>query len=334
MLEQARESGLRVGFGQEIPYGHLDDQGNLTGFDIEVTREAARRLGIEKIIGVYMGWGGLTPGLLAGRFDIIPIGMAIRPERCEVVNFSDPIYLSTFGAMVRAGNPKNIHGYKDFVERDDIKMGGTVGAAELTIAREDFGIPQERVITVEVTLLDFLLAAILGLFVALARMSRRRWLRIPFTAYLEFIRNTPFLVQLYVAFWVLPVFGIILPVSSYLSEVYRAGIGSVDRGQFEAATVLGMSRSLAMRRIVLSQAVRTMIPAMGNYLIGMFKALTFVSIIGIEEILWSTRWQASTTFRFFEVYTGAALLYLVVSFPAARVVNALERCVKRPERVG
>ena len=146
LLEQAREAGLRVGFGQEIPYGYLDDQGNLTGFDIEVTREAARRVGIEKIIGVYMGWEGLIPGLLARRFDIIPIGMQIRPERCEVVNFSDPIYSSTIGAMVRAGNPKNIHGYKDFVERDDIKMGGTVGAAELTIARKDFGIPEERVI--------------------------------------------------------------------------------------------------------------------------------------------------------------------------------------------
>ena len=197
------------------------------------------------------------------------------------------------------------------------------------------------VITVEVTLLAFLLAAILGLFVALARMSGRSWLRIPFTVYLELIRNTPLLVQLYVAFWVLPVFGITLPAfltgvlilgihfSSYLSEVYRAGIGSVDRGQFEAASVLGMSRSLAMQRIVLPQAVRTMIPAMGNYLIGMFKDSAFVSIIGIEEILWSTRWQASTTFRFFEVYTGATLLYLVVSFPAARVVNALERHLKR-----
>ena len=197
------------------------------------------------------------------------------------------------------------------------------------------------VITVQVTLLAFLLAAVLGLLVALARMSGRRWLRISFTAYLEFIRNTPLLVQLYVAFWVLPVFGIKLPAfltgvlilgihfSSYLAEVYRAGIGSVDRGQLEAATVLGMSRSLAMRRIVLPQAVRTMVPAMGNYLIGMFKDSAFVSIIGIEEILWRTRWHASVTFRFFEVYTGAALLYLAVSFPAARVVNALERYLKR-----
>ena len=146
LLQQARRAGLRVGFVQEIPYGYLDDQGNLTGFDIEVTREAARRVGIQKIIGVHLGWEGLIPGLLAGRIDIIPIGMAIRPERCEVVNFSDPIYTGTIGAMVRAGNPKNIHGYQDFLERDDIKMGGTVGAAELTIARKDFGIPKERII--------------------------------------------------------------------------------------------------------------------------------------------------------------------------------------------
>ena len=146
LLEQVRRAGLRVGFAQEIPYGYLDDQGNLTGFDIEVTREAARRMGIEKITGVHLGWEGLIPGLLAGRIDIIPIGMSIRPERCEVVNFSDPLYSATIGALVRAGNPKNIHSYEDFVDRDDIKMGGTVGAAELTIAREDFGIPEERII--------------------------------------------------------------------------------------------------------------------------------------------------------------------------------------------
>ena len=160
-------------------------------------------------------------------------------------------------------------------------------------------------------------------------------------AYVEIIRNTPLLVQLYIYYFVLPTVGIVLPAepvaiaglamhfSAYLSEVYRAGLASVDRGYVEAAIALGMPPGLSMRRIQLPLAMRAIIPAMGNYLIGMFKDSAFVAFLAVSEILAVTRWIASDTFRVFEVYTAAAILYLVVSFPAARLVNATERYLKR-----
>ncbi|HBY92907.1 MAG: ectoine/hydroxyectoine ABC transporter permease subunit EhuD [Ardenticatenaceae bacterium] len=197
------------------------------------------------------------------------------------------------------------------------------------------------VVTVQVTLAGFALAMVLGLVIALARMSDKGWLRRPFTAFLEIIRNTPLLVQLYFAFWVLPSVGIRLPAfitgvtilgihyGAYLSEVYRAGIQAVPHSQVEATVALNMTRAHAFRRIILPQAFRTIIPAMGNYLIGMFKDSAFVSAISIQEILARTRYRASTTFRFFELYTAAALFYFMISFPTARVVNAIERNLRR-----
>ncbi|HBY92905.1 MAG: transporter substrate-binding domain-containing protein [Ardenticatenaceae bacterium] len=145
-LERARTDGLRVGFVQEKPFGYVDDQGNCTGIDIEVTREAAKRLGINEIICVHLAWEGLIPGLLASRIDVIPVGMAIRPERCEVVQFTDPYQAQGIAALVLKENPKNIHGFQDFVDNPNLKLGASIGASELTIAREQFHIPEDRAI--------------------------------------------------------------------------------------------------------------------------------------------------------------------------------------------
>ena len=193
------------------------------------------------------------------------------------------------------------------------------------------------VVTVQITVLGYALAVVVGLIIALARMSKIWWLSIPFTIFMEFIRNTPLLVQLYFAFWVLPNFGILLPAfgtgvvalgihfGAYLAECYRAGLEAVPRGQYEAATSLNMPPMLSMRHIILPQAVRTVIPTMGNYLIGMFKATVFVSAIAVQEVMFNAYYLGSSTFRVFELYTLAALFYFAMSFPAARLVNALER---------
>jgi polar amino acid transport system substrate-binding protein len=143
LLSKARDNGLSVGFVQENPFGYINDKGECTGTDIEVTREAARRMGIEDILCVHIAWEGMLPATLSGRVDMIPVGMPSDAAKCEVLLFTDPYQTMGIAALVKAGNPKNIHSYEDFVDSDLI-LAGSLGALELIIAREDYGVPEER----------------------------------------------------------------------------------------------------------------------------------------------------------------------------------------------
>ena len=145
LLARAREEGLRVGFVQEDPFGYINEAGECTGFDIEITREAAKRVGIGEIICVYLAWPGLIPGLLADRIDIIPVGMSIQPARCEVAAFTDPYQTYGTGAMVLSGNPKNIHSINDFAERDDIIIALAIGTPQIE-AIQAVGVPDDQIL--------------------------------------------------------------------------------------------------------------------------------------------------------------------------------------------
>jgi amine acid ABC transporter, permease protein, 3-TM region, His/Glu/Gln/Arg/opine family len=177
-----------------------------------------------------------------------------------------------------------------------------------------------------------------GMILALARLdSRRRIFYIPATAVVELIRGTPLIVQLFYLFFVLPQVGIRLdPVptgiiglginySAYLSEVYRAGIVAVDRGQWEAAAALGLPSGATYRRIILPQAIRIVIPPIGNMFIGLFKDTALVSTISVQELLFSGKILASTNFRYFEIFTIIAIIYFILSYPASLGVRWLER---------
>jgi len=141
-----------------------------------------------------------------------------------------------------------------------------------------------------------ILSLVLGLIVALARLSRFRGTRALATIYVELIRGTPCLLQLFYIYFVLPAFGLkfdpftagviglTINYAAYLSEVYRAGIQAVARGQLEAAQALGMSRTLMMRLIILPQAVRVVVPPLGNYFISLFKDTSLASIITVKEL--------------------------------------------------
>ena len=139
------------------------------------------------------------------------------------------------------------------------------------------------VVSVELTFCVMLVGLVFGLIIALMRISRSRTLRLISTTYVEVIRGTPCLLQLFYIYFVLPAFGIRLDpfpagvvglsvnYSAYLSEVYRAGIVAVPRGQLEASQALGMSRRLMMRLVILPQAIRVVVPPLGNYFISLFK---------------------------------------------------------------
>ncbi len=196
------------------------------------------------------------------------------------------------------------------------------------------------VISIELTVTVMALSLVLGLLVALARVSRARPLRAVSTTYVEVMRGTPALLQLIYVYFVLPAFGIrispfsagvvalTMNYSAYLSEVYRAGIQAVGRGQLEAALALGMSRTLMMRLIILPQAIRIVVPPLGNYFIGLFKDTALASIITVRELVFSGQIIAATNFQYFAIFTIIGAIYLALSYPGSLGVQYLERRMK------
>ena len=192
------------------------------------------------------------------------------------------------------------------------------------------------VVTVEATLLGTLLALVLGLVWALLRRSRRRWLAGPVRWAVDFVRSTPLLIQLYFLYFGLPVFGVAasplltgivglgLHYSTYCSEVYRAGIEGVPRGQWDAARALGFRRLDTWCRVVLPQAIPPIVPALGNYLISMFKDSPLLAAITVTELLQTAKIIGAERFRYLEPLTLVGLLFLAVSLVASRGVRWLE----------
>ena len=192
-------------------------------------------------------------------------------------------------------------------------------------------------ITIELTFVVILLSLGFALLVALGGMSRWLLLRWTIKAYIELMRGTPLLLQLIYIYYVLPeigirldaftagVIGLTLNYSAYISEVYRGGILAVPKGQHDAAAALGMTRALAMRRIVLPQAIRIVIPTLGNYFISLFKDTALCSVVSIQEVVFTAQIVAARNFQYFTLYTVVGAMYFLVSFPAARLVGWLER---------
>ncbi|MDQ3715043.1 MAG: ectoine/hydroxyectoine ABC transporter permease subunit EhuD [Actinomycetota bacterium] len=193
------------------------------------------------------------------------------------------------------------------------------------------------VVTVQATLVGSVVAMLLGLILALLRRSGIAVVRVVTGAFVEFIRSTPLLVQLYFLFFVLPSLGITLSgflagviglgvhYATYTSEVYRAGIEGVPKGQWEAATALNLPTSRVWRSVVLPQAIPRVLPALGNYVIAMFKETPLLSAITVLEMLAAAKGLGNQTFRYLEPLTMVGVLFLLVSLPASLTVRRLER---------
>ncbi|WP_395475141.1 ectoine/hydroxyectoine ABC transporter permease subunit EhuD [Saccharopolyspora spinosa] len=197
-------------------------------------------------------------------------------------------------------------------------------------------------VTVQVTLIGTVIALLLGLVVAVVRYSRIPVLGKLFDFFVLFVRGTPLLVQAYFAFYVLPnagvqfsplVTGIIvlgINYSAYTAEVYRAGIQSVPAGQWEASTALSLSAWQRWRFVVLPQAVRDVIPALGNYVVQMFKDSAILSAITVFELLSHATSIGSSSYRYLEPLTIAGLLFLAVSLLTAKLIKRLELRLAHP----
>lgn len=195
---------------------------------------------------------------------------------------------------------------------------------------------QAAVITIEATVVSFVLALVLGLVFALARMSAKPYVSLPVAAFVEFIRSTPVLIQIFFLYFVFPQFGVVIPAlvagvmalglhySTYCSEVYRAGLENVPRGQWEAATALNLGPMATYRDIILPQAIPPMVPALGNYLVGLFKETPLLSAIAVLELMQTAKIIGSETFRYLEPITLVGVFFLVMSLASAALIRRVE----------
>ena len=196
--------------------------------------------------------------------------------------------------------------------------------------------------TVRLFIICLSLGLVLGLLVGLGRRSAKRWLYWPASAFVEFFRNTPVLVQILWFYFALPILlpfeispltaaalGITLNSAAFSAEIYRAGIQSIDAGQWEAARALGMTHTQALRRIVLPQALRRMLPPLTNRGIEIFKMTTLASAVAYVELLQQGKLLASLHFNPIETYTVMALMFFLCLFPLVQATYVLERRLRR-----
>ncbi len=202
-------------------------------------------------------------------------------------------------------------------------------------------------LTILLSLATFFVAIVIALLVALGRLSRFRFLRILLTSYVEFIRGTPGLVQIYYIFYVLPFWGLTLNAAlagilglslnygAYLSEVFRGGIKSVPPTQREAGTTIGLSYFQTLRFVILPQAFRNVLPPTVNYFLSLFKDTSLLSVITIQELTFSGMLLISTTFNSFVILTEIAIIYFLMCYPIALLSTYLEhRLHKRSRQPG
>jgi polar amino acid transport system permease protein len=192
-------------------------------------------------------------------------------------------------------------------------------------------------LTLLITLLSAILAAGLGLVFAVARRSGNPFIGRPVALFVEFIRGTPLLVQLYFIFYVLPGAGIVLPplvagvigmglhYATYTAEVYRAGIENVARGQWEAARATNLTQRQTWMHVILPQAVPPMIPALANYLIALFKETPLLSAITVLEMMNQAKLVANSSYRYIEPMTLVGVFFLAISLVSVVMLRWLER---------
>jgi polar amino acid transport system permease protein len=195
---------------------------------------------------------------------------------------------------------------------------------------------QGAIVTIEATLAGSLIAMTVGLAFAIARRSQHAVVRVITGWVVQFIRGTPLLVQLYFIFFVLPDFGIVLPAfaagviglgihyACYTSEVYRAGIASVELGQWDAATACNLRSRETWIYVILPQAIPKMVPALANYVIGMFKETALLSAISVFELMSRAQAIGNNSYRYTEPLTVVGLIFLVITLISGRLLRWLE----------
>ncbi len=206
-------------------------------------------------------------------------------------------------------------------------------------------------VTLTITFGAVIIGLIIGLFVALGKMSQRKWIRVVVGVYVEVLRGTPLIVQALIMYygipmflqsrgidfrWDTPVVGAIVACginsSAYVGEIVRAGLQAVDKGQMEAARSLGMNGFQAMRHVIIPQAFRIILPALCNEFISLIKETAVLSMITIVDVTRKSMLWVAATFNAWPAYIGLAIVYLSLTIPLSRVVAYMEGRMARSDR--
>lgn len=193
-------------------------------------------------------------------------------------------------------------------------------------------------LTIGLSFVGIILGTMIGLFIGLGKMQSNKWLALPFVWYINFFRGTPLFVQiLLIHFGLVPLFidktnpiaatiiALSLNAAAYIAEIFRAGIQSIDKGQMEASRSLGMTHVQAMRYVILPQAVKRMIPPLGNEFIVLIKESSIAAIIAAPELMYWSRAMQGQYFKVWEPYITAAVIYLVLTLTLSFILNLIER---------
>ena len=199
-------------------------------------------------------------------------------------------------------------------------------------------------LTPEITALAVGLGLLIGLVASLAQLSKSPLLRLPAKVYVDCIRGTPLLIQIFIIYFALPniighridpfiaaVTACSLNSGAYIAEIFRGGIQSISQGQFRAGLSLGMTYGQTMRYIVLPQAFKRIIPPLGNEFIAMLKDSSLVSVIGFEELTRSGQLIIAETYGTLEIWTCVAIIYLTLTLTISRFVAALEKRFRKSD---
>jgi polar amino acid transport system permease protein len=196
--------------------------------------------------------------------------------------------------------------------------------------------------TIALTVWSFGIAVVIGLVVCFARISRLPVVSQVATFYIEVIRGTPLLLQLFYIYYALPDVGIRLPAfqagvaglsmnfGAYLAELFRAGIQSIDFGQREAARSLGLTAPQSLRHIILPQAIRVIFPALGNYALVLVKESSLVAVLSVRELMRAGELLASSTFQTMKIFTLVGAIYLVISYALSLTFRGVEKKLRLP----
>lgn len=200
-------------------------------------------------------------------------------------------------------------------------------------------------VTVKITAISVGLGIVIGLFVGIARIAHSRILRVLAAIYVDFLRGTPLLVQIFLIYFALPIVTghhmdpFVAAIAScsinsgaYVAEIFRAGIQSIDAGQMEAGRSLGMTWGQTMRYIIVPQAFKRVIPPLGNEFIALLKDSSLVSVIGFEELTRRGQLVIARTYGSLEIWTCVAILYLIMTVTISRFVAYLERRCRIDDR--
>lgn len=200
-------------------------------------------------------------------------------------------------------------------------------------------------VTIKITVMSVALGVLIGLFVGIARICRMRPLRFLAAVYVDFFRGTPLLVQIFLFYFAVPVITgqridpYVAAVGScginsgaYVAEIVRAGIQSIDEGQMEAGRSLGMTWAQTMRYIIVPQAIKRVIPPLGNEFIALLKDSSLVSVIGFEELTRRGQLIIAKTYGSLEIWFSVAIIYLVMTLSISRLVAYLEKRYNTDDR--